>query len=194
MEKLQDIQKLQDIYSDLETSKTIDELLVDLEGINIREENGRNVDVILHYTDGSIRWIAFKKVTICPVCKKGTLEKVKDTSSRICTRCTSTFNRTYVNDLEKLSNSPATKSQLDALIMLCLDGGHTEAAGLFQLGSDILSNEVRKNDNPVFCTCYEYAGDNPACKIHGTTDDNHGEFSDSDIQEHAGIYQIGMGA
>lgn len=89
--------------------------------------------------------------------------------------------------------TPATKLQLDSLIQKCLDGGFNEAAGLLKLGSETLSEAIREIEKPVFCSCYEYAGDNPSCKIHVDLFDNHGAFNDSDIRDHADIYCLGMG-
>lgn len=51
---------LKKIYSKLETSKSIKELSDGLERLNVRSENGKKVDVFLHYEDGSMRWIPFK--------------------------------------------------------------------------------------------------------------------------------------
>lgn len=90
--------------------------------------------------------------------------------------------------MTNVTATPATKLQIDALIDFCLDNGIQEAAGLLQLASDTLSNVARANDKPVFCCCLEHAGDREDCPIHG------GEFSDSDIIEHRGLYTMGMGA
>lgn len=87
----------------------------------------------------------------------------------------------------KPATKPATKAQIDVLIKICLDCGCDEAAGLLQLGSDSISNLLRDNGNPVFCSCYEYVGDNRACKIHCE------EFMKSDEQERSDIYSTGMG-
>ena len=89
--------------------------------------------------------------------------------------------------------TPATKQQLDALIGVCLDGKYTEAAGLLQLASDMLSNAVHTDSRPVFCCCLEHAGDRLDCPIHGQYYHNDSDFSDSDIRDHAGIYSLGMG-
>ncbi|MBL0320754.1 MAG: hypothetical protein IPP74_15875 [Alphaproteobacteria bacterium] len=53
---------LQDIYSQLETSKSFDELNDGLESINMRMENGKKFDAFLHYENGSFRWFHFKEV------------------------------------------------------------------------------------------------------------------------------------
>ncbi len=94
--------------------------------------------------------------------------------------------------------TPATKLQLDSLIQMCIDGGFNEAAGLLKLGSETLSGAIRESEKPVFCSCYDYAGENPACKIHGDLFDNHGAFSDAEIkadyQERNDLYTMGMGA
>ena len=50
---------LKAVYKNLNTRKSFNELCEDLERVNVRKENGTNFDVILHYSDGSIRWIAF---------------------------------------------------------------------------------------------------------------------------------------
>ena len=52
---------LKAIYSKLETNKSLKELLEGLERLNVRSENGKKVDAFLHYEDGSIRWIPFRK-------------------------------------------------------------------------------------------------------------------------------------
>lgn len=65
------------------------------------------------------------------------------------------------------------------------------------------NNEYWKNrlaalteDEPV-CCCYEFAGDNPNCPVHGGMCDS-GEFTDADYradyQERSELYMIGMGA
>jgi hypothetical protein len=47
------------------------------------------------------------------------------------------------------------------------------------------------------CCCYEYAGDNPYCPVHGGMCDS-GEFTDSDYradyQERSELYAMGIGA
>ena len=112
--------------------------------------------------------------------------------------------------------TPATKSQLDALIEVCLDGGHTEAAGLLQLGSDTLSQIVRDFDakqaaakdeagfdeenKEAGCCCYEHQGDNQNCPIHGdnlTHDeeikaDHYSDYG-ADYKERNDLYCAGMG-
>ena len=40
------------------------------------------------------------------------------------------------------------------------------------------------------CTCYEHAGDNPLCPVHGEAQ----EFTAADDQERSDLYMIGMGA
>lgn len=84
--------------------------------------------------------------------------------------------------------TPATKSQLDALIEIVKDAGMNEAAGLLQLGSDEITKELKAREN---CSCFEFVGDNDACPVHGKP------FTDAEIkadyQERAELYAMGMG-
>jgi hypothetical protein len=92
--------------------------------------------------------------------------------------------------------TPATKSQLDALIEIVKDAGMNEAAGLLQLGSDEITKELKKRES---CICLIYIGDNGDCPVHGKgLEQNHGAFSDAEIradyQERNDLYVMGMGA
>lgn len=88
---------------------------------------------------------------------------------------------------------PASKTQVQALIDLCLRGGFNEAAGLFQLGSQLLSDAVKEADEkPETCTCYEFICDNPLCPDHGHL--YQCEFTPEDEQERNELYTMGMGA
>lgn len=89
--------------------------------------------------------------------------------------------------------TPATKAQLDALIEMCKEAGYNEAAGLLQLGSNIISEKVKESEEPKnICWCFEIAGDNLQCPTHGK------RFSDAEIQadyqERSELYYMGMGA
>lgn len=150
---------LQDIYSQLETSKSFDELNDGLESINMRMENGKKFDAFLHYENGSFRWFHFKEVVKAKLLGIRTVYDVDPTK---------TFR---IADI--LTDGALLPHSVTLAELMVMD----------------LETAEEKSET---CTCYEFICDNPNCPDH-----KHlyqvGEFSDSDIQDHLGIYNYGMG-
>ncbi|MBL0320718.1 MAG: hypothetical protein IPP74_15695 [Alphaproteobacteria bacterium] len=128
---------LQDIYSQLETSKSFDELNDGLESINMRMENGKKFDAFLHYENGSFRWFHFKEVVKAKLLGIRTVYDVDPTK---------TF---------RIADILTDGALLPHSVTL---------AELMVMDLEPADDDEEKSET---CLCYEYAGDNPLCPDHG---------------------------